>query len=69
MACGLLGHSVGGVKMKVGNQFQVCVKLDQDSQTKLDLLAGHLKEPKNRVINQAIVRMYSQIVWKSFNHG
>lgn len=55
--------------MKVGNQFQICVKLDQDSQTKLDLLVGHLKEPKNRVINQAIVRMYNQIVWKSFNHG
>ena len=50
--------------MKVGNQEQICVKLDSTSVNMLKVIAEHADVKKNRIINEAIRYYYMSSQWR-----
>lgn len=53
-----------GAKMRVGNQEQVCVKLDRSTVIMLDTMARNSGVKKNRIINVAIYHLYNLSQWR-----
>lgn len=50
--------------MKVGNQEQICVKLDHDSDIMLTVMSERTSVKKNRLINNAIRHYYMSSEWR-----
>ena len=50
--------------MKVGNQEQICVKLDSTSVIMLQVMTREAGAKKNRLINDAIRHYYMSSVWR-----
>lgn len=50
--------------MRVGNQEQICVKLDHNTATMLTLMAANTGLKKNRVINNAIMYYFMSHSWR-----
>lgn len=50
--------------MRVGNQEQICVKLDHTTVTMLTIMAENTGLKKNRVINNAIRSYFMSQSWR-----
>lgn len=50
--------------MKVGNQEQICVKLDSTSVIMLKVMMQSTSAKKNRLINDAVRHYYMSSVWR-----
>lgn len=50
--------------MRVGNQEQICVKLDQTTVIMLKVMSQKSGFKKNRLINNAIRRYYMSSLWR-----
>lgn len=50
--------------MRVGNQEQICVKLDSTSVIMLKVIAERADVKKNRIINEAIRYYYMSSQWR-----
>lgn len=50
--------------MRVGNQEQICVKLDKESVYMLRRIALHADVKKNRIINEAIRHYFFSSIWR-----
>ena len=50
--------------MKVGNQEQICVKLDHTTVTMLTIMANNTCLKKNRLINNAIRSYFMSSKWR-----
>lgn len=55
--------------MRVGNQEQICVKLDDITVDELMLMSNITCLKKNRIINNAIRYYYMSSLWRSHNRG